>query len=238
MKSPTFTMKISNLTNNYVILEGAIFIADAHENENRKAFLAFLNALLSGKLPMPPQLFLLGDIFDFLANTTYTNYFYKEYIEKLNTLSKKTEIFYFEGNHDFNLEKIFPNINVFPIQAQPVNFKYKNQNISIAHGDIFLGLVDTVFLRLLRNKFFLKIMDFLDRILDFKITKSILNHQINKKLDYKIPNFEEKMKKRLKGSNADIIIEGHYHQGKNFNLSKNYYMNLSSFACERSYLIV
>ena len=45
--------------------EGAFFISDVHYNHKRKDFEKFLNDLLKNP---PSQLFLLGDIFDFLSS--------------------------------------------------------------------------------------------------------------------------------------------------------------------------
>ena len=122
-----------------VIKEGAIFIADSHENENRKNFLRFLYSLKSGEIKTP-QLFLMGDMFDFLAaQCEFFVKFYEPYIDVINEISKKTEIYYFEGNHDFNLARLFKNVKAYPIGAQPVKFATEcGQSVLIAHGDIFL----------------------------------------------------------------------------------------------------
>ena len=153
-----------------VIKEGAIFIADSHENENRKNFLRFLYALKSGEIKTP-QLFLMGDMFDFLAaQCEFFVKFYEPYIDVINEISKKTEIYYFEGNHDFNLAPLFKNVKTYPIGAQPVKFASKCQKcVFIAHGDIFLPLVSKYALRFLRVKFFLKTMNFFDKFLNFRL---------------------------------------------------------------------
>ena len=90
----------------FKLLENAIFIGDCHENENKHFFFNFLK-FLDEKNPKIPQIFLIGDIFDFLTNTDFVKKFYKKEIELLNKLSKKYEIYYIEGNHDFNLSEIF-----------------------------------------------------------------------------------------------------------------------------------
>ncbi|MCD8541207.1 MAG: hypothetical protein LRY22_00560 [Aliarcobacter cryaerophilus] len=52
----------------------------------------------------------MGDNFDFLSNEIkYFKNRNKDIIELLNSLSDSFEIFYLEGNHDYNLSKIFPN---------------------------------------------------------------------------------------------------------------------------------
>ena len=226
-----------------VIKEGAIFIADSHENENRKNFLRFLYALKSGEIKTP-QLFLMGDMFDFLAaQCEFFVKFYEPYIDVINEISEKTEIYYFEGNHDFNLAPLFKNVKTYPIGAQPVKFASKCQKcVFIAHGDIFLPLVSKYALRFLRVKIFLKTMNFFDKFLNFRLSKRILNKLKRKILDYKIPNFKELAEAKVYRYNgickADIVIEGHYHQGDIFELGSQKYVNVPSFACEQSYFIV
>lgn len=238
-----------------VIKDGAIFIGDAHENVNRDVFLKFLHAIDSGKIPEPPQIFLLGDMFDFLSGESeFTINFYAEHLRLINKISEKIEIFYFEGNHDFRLSNLFnktrnfwdghevqsyKNVKIYDISAQPANFKTINEeHVQIAHGDIFLPFIDKHALRFLRVKWFLKFMNALDKFLYFKISKAILARLTKKNLDYKIPNFEELMSRHLRGYNANIIIEGHYHQGRQFNIYDRFYINLPCFACEQSYFVV
>ena len=78
------------------ILPDAIFLSDSHENIDKRAFLRLLKAFKSQKEPLPRQIFLLGDMFDFLTFTTYSKQFFSEYITLLNELGKDCEIFYFE----------------------------------------------------------------------------------------------------------------------------------------------
>ncbi|EAL5650272.1 UDP-2,3-diacylglucosamine diphosphatase, partial [Campylobacter lari] len=89
------------------IKENAVFIADAHENENRRGFWEFLQALKNDEI-QTTQLFLMGDIFDLLIyEIKATHKFAMPYIELLEELAKKIEIIYLEGNHDFNLARFF-----------------------------------------------------------------------------------------------------------------------------------
>ena len=237
------------------IKDGAIFIGDAHENVNRDGFLKFLRAVDSGEIKQPPQIFLLGDMFDFLTGEgKYTREFYAEHLGLIDKISEKIEIFYFEGNHDFRLLNLFKKtreicdgyemqsgkgVMVYDICAQPANFKtISGEHVQIAHGDIFLPFIDKYALRFLRLRWFLKFMNALDQILNFKISKAILDKLTKKNLHYKIPNFKELMSKHIQGFEADIVIEGHYHQGELFDIYDRFYINLPCFACEQSYFVV
>ena len=226
-----------------VIKSGAIFIADSHENENRENFWHFLCALKSGEIKTP-QLFLMGDMFDFLAGECeFFVKFYERYVRAIDELGEKMEIYYFEGNHDFNLSRLFKNVKAYPIGAQPVKFATEcGQSVLIAHGDIFLPFVAKYALRFLRVKFFLKTMNFFDKFLNFRLSKRILNKLKRKILDYKIPNFKNLVEAKMRRYNAfyeaDVVIEGHYHQGEQYTIGKQKYINISSFACEQSYFVV
>ena len=226
-----------------VIKNGAIFIADSHENENRESFWHFLCALKSSEIKTP-QLFLMGDMFDFLAGECeFFVKFYERYVRAIDELGEKMEIYYFEGNHDFNLAPLFKNVKTYPIGAQPVKFASEcGQSVLIAHGDIFLPFVAKYALRFLRVKIFLKTMNFFDKFLNFRLSKRILNKLKRKILDYKIPNFknlaEAKMRRYNAFYEADVVIEGHYHQGKQYTIGKQKYINIPSFACEQSYFVV
>lgn len=216
----------------------AIFLSDAHDNANKKHFLNFLKALKNGDYALPSQIFLLGDMFDFLSITTYSQQFYSEYISILNELSTKTQIFYFEGNHDFNLAQILPNCKVFGIEKQPVRFEFSGLSVDIAHGDIFLPFITQKALKILRNKMLLGFLNFLDCLLKYKISKVILRSQMHKKLDFKIENFKDKISLRLKKFSADVVLEGHWHQNQSFEIENKFYINLPSFACEQSFFMI
>lgn len=226
-----------------VVKSGAIFIADSHENENRENFWYFLCALKSGEIKTP-QLFLMGDMFDFLAGECeFFVKFYERYVRAIDELGEKMEIYYFEGNHDFNLAPLFKNVKAYPIGAQPVKFASEcGQSVLIAHGDIFLPFVAKYALRFLRVKWFLKTMNFFDKFLNFRLSKQILNKLKRKILDYKIPNFKNLVEAKMRRYNAfyeaDVVIEGHYHQGEQYTIGKQKYINVPSFACEQSYFVV
>ena len=211
------------------IKPGAIFIGDAHAGASRPQFLKFLRALSSAQ-SLPPQIFMMGDMFDFLANTTYVQRFYEEEIALINELSRKCEIFYFEGNHDFNLREIFPCAKVYPNAAQPAKFNCESGDaVQIAHGDLCLRRLTQFALLSLRNRAFLKFMDLLDRALKFKISKVILKSQEGKNLYKKMPNFKDIIAPKIDFYTANLIIEGHYHQDEILYFGEKKYINLCSF---------
>ncbi len=219
------------------IKEGAVFVADSHYNEKRDEFLIFLKKLNENKITCP-QLFLMGDMFDFISGES--KYFInrnKEVIDLINDISKKIEIFYFEGNHDYNLKKLFPKIEVYPREKQAVFFQYENKKVGISHGDIFVNdRFYDLYCKLIRNKFFLNFMNLIDfnNYISKKIYYSLLKKTICKKMN----NFKEIVLKRVKHYDAEIIIEGHFHQGNEFEIDKKLYKNIQSLYCSKEYVVL
>jgi UDP-2,3-diacylglucosamine hydrolase len=225
-----------------IIKDGALFIADAHFNPDRKEFLRFLKNIENGNLNTT-QLFLMGDIFDFLSNEIeYFKFQNKEAIDMINKLSKEIEILYFEGNHDYNLTSLFPNVKVFPRAIQPTIFSWDNKKVTLAHGDIFTPNGYNIYTAIIRNNFLLIFLNFIDKRnwltkkIDFWLRKKQLhslfndfNHFANRRLKYYRNNID-----------TQIIIEGHFHQGK-FYQDKRFnqiYLNLPAFGIDQSYMMI
>ncbi|NPA82124.1 MAG: UDP-2,3-diacylglucosamine diphosphatase [Epsilonproteobacteria bacterium] len=216
------------------IEEGALFVADAHLNENRDDFYRFLLFLEKGALA-PSQLFLLGDIFDLLSfKIDYTKKLFLREIMLLRKLSKRFDIFYFEGNHDFLLKPLFKRMRVYSIKEQPVFFEYRDKLVAISHGDVFEGRSYMLYSKIIRNPYLLDFLNFIDKIGGYFLSKRILKNQALKNPCRKIENFEEFIAKRVhRYKKADLVVEGHHHQNKSFKIGDMEYVNLSSFACDR-----
>lgn len=217
-----------------LIREGAIFIADSHYNSDRNELVTILEKIHNGEL-VTNQLFLMGDIFDFLCGES--EYFIKinqKPIQLINELSHKIDIFYFEGNHDFNLSSIFPKLKVYPRQNQPIEFKLNDKICYLSHGDIFTNFNYNVFCKIIRNSILLRIINFFD----FKnlISKSIETQLNNKMICRKIDNFDTIIKKRIDSyPKCEYIIEGHFHQNTNTIYKNIEYFNLPSAFCSKKY---
>ena len=216
-----------------IISDDAIFIADSHYNKNRKELELLLNKILSNQIKTS-QIFLMGDMFDFLSfEIKYFSKINQNMINIINELSNKIEIIYFEGNHDFDIQKLFLNIKVISRENQYSKFNFNNQNVYLAHGDIFTPIIYNIFTTILRNKYFLKLLNTLD--INSFISKYFENKLINKSICHDFDSFEEFAKTRKKSygiDDNDLIIEGHYHQG---NIFENY-INIPSLACNNKYM--
>ena len=222
------------------IKEDALFISDAHDNVTREAFYRFLCAIDEGEITTQ-QLFLMGDMFDLLVGQiSYTHTHYQKTINLINQLSKNIEIIYFEGNHDFNLQKLFPDVTVIPIKKQPAVGIFHEHIILLSHGDWNEDSNYQRYTKIIRNPFLLTLLNFYDKLRKYSISKSILKKQQQKYICLKLPNFFHFIKQKIQKydigvSKIDFICEGHYHQNKEFVFDTFTYKNFSSFACDKSY---
>ncbi|PNV82476.1 MAG: UDP-2,3-diacylglucosamine hydrolase [Sulfurimonas sp.] len=224
---------------NLEIKEGAIVVADAHYSHKRPQFLEFLKDIHSKKM-LSSQLILMGDIFDALfGQIPHTQILNQEAIKLINEISLEVEVIYLEGNHDFNLAKIFPHVKVFPISAQPITCNIHDKKILLCHGDIEGSTWYKIYALFIRNPFVLYILKMIDSLSKHAVLKR-LDLYLGKKNDCKeFVGLESFMSKRLDDKfSCDYFIEGHFHQNKTIKLKDFIYVNLGAFACNQRYYIV
>jgi len=211
----------------------AVFIADAHYNKNRKQLDLLLNQILDDEIKTSQVIF-MGDIFDFLSyEIKYFIEANQNIITLINRISAYKDVLYFEGNHDFNLKKIFFNVEVISRNEEFFYMNYNNTKVYISHGDIHTPILYDVFTKIFRNKYILKCLNMID-IKGF-ISKYFEQKLIQKSICGDFANFEKFASKRIEQYNISddyLIIEGHFHQGK---IYKNY-INIPSLACANKYM--
>ena len=214
------------------IKENAIFIADSHYPHHGDSFLKLLYKLESEEVKTP-QLFLMGDNFDLLFGyNDYIKTFSNETIELLQKLSKKLEIHYFEGNHDFCLKELFPDLKVYSREVQPVMFTLGTKKVAISHGDKYVtGFGYDLYCSILRNKTTLTLLKpFEKTIIDYRMKKLSTKH-----ICHEFYNFEKRVEEILEHyTDADIVIEGHFHQAQ----AIDKYISLPSLACQGQVAVV
>ncbi len=208
------------------IKEQALFIADSHYPHHGDAFLDLLKKLESGEI-QTPQLFLMGDNFDLLFGyNEYIKTFSSEAILLLQTLSRKLEIHYFEGNHDFCLQELFPDIQVYTREQQPIMFQLNEKKVAISHGDKYVtGFGYDLYCKVLRNQTTLTLLKpFEKAIIDHRMKKLSQKH-----ICFTFHSFEKRVEEILKNyTEAELVIEGHFHQSK----TVGKYISLPSLACQ------
>jgi len=221
------------------IKEGAFLIADAHYSYLRPELLGLVKDIHSKKL-LPTQLIFMGDIFDALfGEVEYTHEKNSNIIELINDISEHIEVIYLEGNHDFNLQSIFPRVKVFSIQMQPIICNYKDKTLYLAHGDFDGGLFYKIYTAVIRNTIVLTILKSIDNLFNHYIVNK-LDEYLSKKDDCKeFVGFKEFIDERLSSKLiCDFFIEGHFHQNRSLDFAKFRYINLGAFACNQRYFTV
>ncbi|WP_024789299.1 UDP-2,3-diacylglucosamine diphosphatase [Lebetimonas sp. JH292] len=200
------------------IKNGAVFIADSHYKKGDKSFLNFLNFLVKKN---PPQVFFMGDIFHLLLPFEYLKKYNQEAIELINKLSKKTEVYYIYGNHDFCIDEFFPAVTFADA------FTDIEKSVYLSHGDLdnesfFYKLYSMI----IRNKITLNLIHiFSFNFVNNWLFKKFLNKKIKcQKIDLNL-NIAKKY---------DYIIIGHYHISKSISSIKI----LPSFFCSGKYNII
>ena len=214
------------------IKENAIFIADSHYPHHGDAFLTLLKKLETKEIKTK-QLFLMGDNFDLLfGHNDYIQTFSKEAILLLQKLSKTLEVHYFEGNHDFCLEEVFPDIHVYNREVQPQTFMLGEKKVAISHGDKYVtGFGYNLYSKMVRSKVLITLLRPFEKVIIDdrmkKLSEKDICHTFNgfeKRVEAILEHYEE----------ADLVIEGHFHQSKV--LGK--YISLPSQACQNKVAVV
>jgi len=227
------------MSHNIELKEGAFIISDAHYSSFRPELLLYIKEIQAKKL-QTPQLILMGDIFDALfGNVPYTYEENQELINIINQLALSIEIIYLEGNHDFRLTKIFPNLTIIPISQQPLSCSFAEKKIYLAHGDFDGAFGYKIYTYLIRNPFVLFFLKIIDNLSNHAILNYIDKH-LNKKEDCnEFIGFYDFIKNRISNNySCDYFIEGHFHQNRIFDFDKLQYINLAAFACNQRYFIV
>lgn len=254
----------------------AVFIADAHfvpldlaQNKHSesasKALLDFFDEIFNIQTNIPSQIFLMGDIAHLLLGTIPSSHKTNQMLlKKIESLSLLTQIWWFEGNHDFRLDALYENhpflhnIRIIPRTHQPKAFTYKCQNqcklVLLAHGDIFLNKKYEAYIRFMNAKITGLFLLLLDKITfgklyayaikkvnrkDIKLGKAdIVTFSSRRIKDYH--NFICRYTKDTNDTKTfDAVIEGHFHIGKTHKNKDNVlYISLPSFYIGKSILNV
>ncbi|WP_456431829.1 UDP-2,3-diacylglucosamine diphosphatase [Nitratifractor sp.] len=215
------------------ILEDALFVADAHYPHHGEEFLALLRALEAGEVETP-QLFLMGDVFDLLFGCgSYIRSFASEAIAAVQRLSRRIEVHYFEGNHDFCLASLFPDAHVYPRSLQPIMMEMGGRRVALAHGDRYdTGIGYEIYTLLLRRcRAMCLLLPWEKGLIDRPMRRLR-----SKKICREIPGFSEKVERILRHypPEAERVIEGHFHQRGRFGR----YVALPSLACQKEVGVV
>jgi UDP-2,3-diacylglucosamine hydrolase len=114
-----------------------IFIADAHlrspEDTNYRTLIRFLESLPRDT----DTLYLLGDLFEFWVGNPKPVYrHYREFVDCLKAVrGRGVRIVYFEGNHDFHLERFFETELQAEVHRTGAVLEIAGKRVYLCHGD-------------------------------------------------------------------------------------------------------
>lgn len=225
----------------YEILPGALIVSDAHYGKKRPQLLSLLKAVDAGTLGVP-QLILMGDIFDLLfGQVPVTHRMNRDALQALQRISEKLPVLYLEGNHDYNLEALFPKATIVPLRRQPFSCRCDQTTLLLAHGDFNQPLKYRIYTAFIRNPLVLRVLNTLNTLSGNAIIHRLERYLERKNDCYVMNDFEVFVTQRLSAldpAKTNVFIEGHYHQERQFAIGKMRYINLAAFACNRHYAIV
>ncbi|MEF3192483.1 MAG: metallophosphoesterase [Campylobacterales bacterium] len=215
------------------LAKGAVLVADAHLNSSRPEFLRLLRRIASDEI-VATQLWLMGDNFDLLiGGFEQLRHFYAEAIELINRLAKKIPVLIFEGNHDFLLHEFFPHALVVARAKQPLLTHCEGVAVALAHGDRDIGWGYELYTHTLRSPRFLKLADYLTlNRYGSGFLMGWLPRLDRKKICRHFERFEAVAMSHLRATpEAQILIEGHFHQNRTYEYQGRRYIGLPSLAC-------
>ena len=204
-----------------------LFISDLHLHQTRpevtSLFQAFIDNLLTISTPNP-ELYILGDLFEFWIGDDYNEPLHGEITDQLKKLVRSgIKTYLMHGNRDFLIGENFLSKTGIELLQEPTIFTYKNKRVMLSHGDQFC--IDDIeyqaYRKIVRNQ---------------KWQKSFLNFPINKRLeilnearDASIQSQqmksnaimdvnESEVAEIIKKNNIDVLIHGHTHRPNSHNI--------------------
>lgn len=201
------------MKSDHILKTPSVFFSDLHVKSNSDTRYELLQKFLcSEQAKISKQIFLLGDIFDLMIgpHATYLEE-YKKFFDLLaDYLNQGKNIFYFQGNHDFHIHKLFEMFylkynlkkNVVVLD-EPLVFKLNEKNIYLGHGDE----LDIENLPYMRYK----------KIIRSRLASFIANHIVSKNMLNRVAAF---LAKKSKDNQKD------FNWDKTFVLYRNYIQQL------------
>lgn len=116
-----------------------ICISDVHAAPNESSYDLLLSFLDNIESQNCSQLFLLGDVFDFMIGDfdEYRSLYPAYFLKIKSIMDKGIEIYIFEGNHDFHLEQIYKRFDSkINYIKDSLKIKIGQKTFLFQHGDI------------------------------------------------------------------------------------------------------
>ena len=114
------------------------FISDLHIRDDQSEIAQRFVSFLSGRVQAKDTLVLGGDLFDlFIGSKTVFVRRYPQVLQAIkNVAAQGTSVVYFEGNHDFFVQKTFAQDRNVRIEENEATVRWKGGSLYVAHGDM------------------------------------------------------------------------------------------------------
>lgn len=226
----------------------AFITSDLHIQTTSDDSAKFLNSFIKTALThRPDRVYFLGDIFDYMVgeHSEYLNKYDFFYSGVRELIEAKIEVFYFEGNHDFHLKKVFEElIQRYNLNSDLIHYcqtsmveELDGQKVWFGHGDV-LDYNNKAYKRWKKVYTSKYMHTFVSNILSFKMVQKIgswasqdSRNRKRKKFDYQSAKAKYRKGAEILSANGfDIIVAGHTHieddfQGKSKNGDFQYLNN-------------
>jgi UDP-2,3-diacylglucosamine hydrolase len=196
-----------------------IFIADAHlkspQDQNYRTLIRFLETLPSDT----ESLYLLGDVFEFwIGNPDPVYSHYREIIDCLKRVrGRGVRIVYFEGNHDFHLDRFFESVLQAEVYKAGAVVEIGGRKVYLCHGDqinrddyryrAFRFLLHSRLVRALVPLFSRRLTSYTASTLSKRSSKKHAARRV--RWDYRVI-LDDFARSRF-AAGCDAVIVGHYH---------------------------
>ncbi len=113
-------------------------VSDLHIDRSTDPLLSGLIAFLTERVKPGDCVVFAGDVFDvFIGNKKIFRDRYRGFIELVVSLADRgADVHYIEGNHDFQLKKLFGRLKGVTHHASEVEIQCGQKRVYIAHGDL------------------------------------------------------------------------------------------------------
>jgi len=185
-----------------------LFLSDLHIEEDGEIdkFLRFI------KRNDADAIFLIGDIFEFLAyDNSECIKKYEEVIKELRDVSLKgRKVVFVEGNHDFALNGRFVSESKIEISRREYKFDLDGKRVVLVHGDVFF--MNRVFRKILRSSLIEKMVKSMPEAVVMKIGFWFSSLGKNRRKIVKKEMVERQRRYLMRRyGDVDILVCGHLH---------------------------
>lgn len=184
------------------------FLSDLHieKDEEIDKFLKFI------KKHDVDAIFLIGDIFEFLAyDNSHCIKKYEEVIKELREVSLKGKrVIFVEGNHDFALNGRFVSESKIEISQKEYRFDLDGKKTVLVHGDVFF--INRVFRKILRSSMVKKAVRFIPEVVIMKLGFWLSSRGKNKRKTVREEMVERQIRYLMKHyGDVEVLVSGHLH---------------------------